>query len=586
MDVLRECGNDVCALDFETTGLDPSSAEVRLTALYNPKIGAVVIDHSLLPFSRCVEFMGNQVWTVYNAKFETAWFDYVQRLAVTVVDVDFIAKVKRGGGHSSLKVMAKRDLGIELDKSEQVSDWSTKKLTDRQIMYAAKDAIVTWMLYEYWVNQLSEQQEDAVFVLNEAVRPTLECEETGMVLDTAAHTLNIQKWKKRMKTALFICRRFTPEQVLGNLGSDKQVSDYLLATLPKEVTRDWPRTEAKKQLKLDRPTLGPIAAKSTYPFSRWANALLRVKFYKKYLSTYGETLLTKQYLENKITYRLNIAAAATLRYSSSSINIQNIPRAPWIRAAFLPPDGYDWFVTADYSGIELRVLAELSGDEQLLEDAIYGNVHAESASAIYGIPSSDIIEALDSGDPKFDNIRPYYSELRSKAKGFSFQLTYGAQALALSLVLKCTVEEAEDAISKWAARYPKAYSYRFSMFDIMSQTGSLLLGDGREIYVHRNDRTLPVAANYGVQSMAAMVMMRAMARVMEERDRVATRLDVALVATVHDEMILAASDTAAVPYAKQALVKGMIDGWLDVFPDSNTDNLVEAKVGANWGAAK
>ena len=237
-----------------------------------------------------------------------------------------------------------------------------------------------------------------------------------------------------------------------------------------------------------------------------------------------------------VHFRLNIAQAATGRYSSSSINIQNIPRNPKVRSAFLPPNGFDGVAVADYSGIEVRTLAELSGDAQLLQDVIYGDVHASSASAVNDIDEG---EFLDIYRDSAHYLNPQYKELRSRAKGFTFQLVYGAQELALSIVLKSSVADAAAAIRKWADRYKNAYNYRYVIFDEMTRTGKIPVCDGRTISVWKMDRTLPIAANYGIQGAAASVMYRAMYHVHRLRDERSHKNLIRLVATVHDELILA-----------------------------------------------
>lgn len=589
--LLRELGSKVVALDFETTGLDPQYARVRLSCIYHPEHGIYLLDHDFCgKFTDLAPLMLGPMWAVYNAKFEVRWFDYIKsiRNQVDLIDVDFLAKAKRGGSHSSLKVMAKRDLKIDLDKEEQLSDWSAPRLSHSQLCYAAMDALVTYKIYEHWIEQLTPEQREAAFTMQDAVRPTVECEEIGLDLDYDLHLISIQRWKMKQENALRAVRRITPPSVINNLNSNKQISDFLKTQLGRGTLQMWPKTAKTEQLSLDRKVISDIAKKSPYPFSRWLNALILYRFYGKYLSTYGETLLTKKNLEDKITYRLNIAQAATCRYSSSSINIQNIPRAPYVRRAFLKPQEYDELVIADYSGIEVRVLAELSQDPQLLADSIYGDVHASSAAAIYKVDEDEfkaiVNEKIEEGE-QHSPLYYDYKEKRSLSKGFTFQNVYGAQAAALSLALKCTVPEAEAALRTWAARYPKAYNYRFGIADAMTNTGYIPVVDGRTIFVHKNDRTIPVASNYGVQGAAASVMMRAMHHVYTLREQESRRSLIGLCATVHDEMLLGAKN-GHIDHAQAILKRGMELGWLDVFPGSSIDNLIGMDHGLTWADAK
>lgn len=588
IEVLKSLAGKTCALDFETTSLEPESGRVRLTNLMCDEWEhPIVFDHYFCGhFKDLIDYYIGPLWIVYNAKFELRWFDAYAPNKVGVLDVDFMAKAKLGGNPSSMAKMVKRDLKLDLDKDEQVSDWSRKQLTPSQYMYAATDADRTWQLFKYWKKELAKHPHgttpysmDTVWIQQEAVRPTMECEETGMVLDVGYHMKNIDKWNERHARAYRYVRKHTPERIIKNLNSNPQVSDFLKTQLGESVLRIWPKTDKRKELQLSRAVLKPIIRQMPYPFSRWLTSFLLFRYYNKYLSTYGMTLVRKQHLGGKIDYRLNIAQAATKRYSSSSINIQNLPRAAYVRNAFLPPDGYKYFVTADYSGIEIRVLAELSGDALLLQDAVYGNLHGSMAAEANSIEEEAFLTKLGEGDPT-------YKEMRSKAKAGTFRLTYGAGAGAVSDSLNSSVEYAEEFIRKWAARYKDAYGYRTKMFEIMANTGFLPMVDGSTVYVTKRDREMPVAANYPVQGAAALVMLAAMQRVWALRNHTISRERVRMVSTVHDEIILAVRDEDDIPAAKRLLADGMRMGWLDVFPDTTTDNLIESGAGERWGACK
>jgi DNA polymerase-1 len=239
---------------------------------------------------------------------------------------------------------------------------------------------------------------------------------------------------------------------------------------------------------------------------------------------------------------------------------------------------------ADYSSIEVRVLAEMSGDARLLEDAIYGDVHSRSASAIFKIDFDYFCEVLGSDDPKYDNIRPLFKSMRSRAKSFTFQLLYGAGAAALAIVLRCTDEEAFAAIEAWATTYPKAYHQRTIWHEMMMHSGFLPVKDGRTIFVFKQDRSLPVAANYPVQGTAASVMYRAVYHV--HKRLYDSALPARLAASIHDELLTYARKSCA-EEAAVLVREGMVQGWLDIFPDTNTDNLIGkgnvVTIGTNWG---
>lgn len=574
-------GMNEFALDFETTSLVPQSGTVRLTTICNDD-HHFIIDHM---FCGSIEdyieaLVGKTIW-VFNAKFEQKWIDYYdpdERIQVN--DVDFLKKAKRGGMPNKLAWIAK-DIGVVMDKEEQNSDWSRPVLTKGQYDYAGFDGHVTWEVKKHWYNQLDEGQLYGFKVFNDAVRATIECEDTGLYLDYGYHAALVHLWERKQATFLRYIRKWTPESVIANIGSDVQLGKFLERELHPDTIAAWPRTGKTNRMQMENSYLRAVARKLPYPMSRWMAAIVGFRYYKKYLSTYGDTLLTKQAMTGKITSRFNIAQATTGRYSSSNSNLQNIPRKPVVRRAFRsPPAGDETMVLADYSGIEVRVLAELSQDKQLLEDAIYGDVHAAGAAQIYHEDYDTVRKLLDKTSDIFKHsLYPIWKDRRSKAKVFTFRLTYGAGAGALSDSLRCTIDEAYDAIKAWANRYPRAYHYRDKMFDIMNSTGYLPVTDGRTIYVFKSDRTLPVAANYPIQGAAASVMYRALYHV--RRRFMEHGLDAFLAATVHDEILTYSKRHCAEAVLEQQLA-GMRDGWLDIFPGTNTDNLSDFAIGDTW----
>lgn len=579
---------ELYALDFETTALSPGYGQVRLTAIYD-HINDIphIIDHYAAgSFSRLAKHFLKSTWCVYNAKFETRWFDDAVPNQVELFDVDFFAKSSEGGGYSSLAAMVRRDLGVDLSKDLQNSDWSNKILSQSQYRYAASDAIYTYLLLDYWrrrvASEVPEHQQAGVkrgaWIMQDAVRATVECEDTGLELDIDYHKVNIARWSMKSRATLYTLRRWTGKDVIGNLNSKKQVSDWLKTQLGEKALKLWPKTEKAEQLKLERSTVRAFAKRMPYPMSRWLNAYASFNYYQKYLSTYGETLINKQLVGGVINYRLNIAQAATGRYSSSSINVQNLPRSPIVRKAFLPPEPFEVLVGYDYSGIEIRVLAELSGDTQLIHDAIYGDLHSEMAAIKMKIDADLFRERRAAG------VRGY-SEARSKAKAGTFRLTYGAGPGAVADSMGASLDEAHEFMRNWAARYPKAWNYRQIMHTEMTRTGYLPIVSGRRVYVPKQDREMPVAANYPIQGAAADVMMRAMYHVRELRDQRSTPDLIRLCATVHDELVLATYPNQ-VATAEAILSEGMTRGWLDIFPGTDTTNLIEGGHGSNWGETK
>jgi DNA polymerase I-like protein with 3'-5' exonuclease and polymerase domains len=566
----------VHALDFETTGLRPSEAKVRLTCISGPA-GNYVIDHWFCkPFNYYANALADACpWAVFNAGFEGRWFDYATGGPdVVLFDVGVMSKAKLGGRPLSLADMVKRDLGKARDnKHLQVSDWSQEDLSLEQYDYGFEDAEDTYNLYMMWSAALTAEQMSGFYVLNDAWRGTAEMEDTGMSIDEAHHSGLIKMWSLRRDVAEKTLRHYTPPDLIENLRSKKQLSDFIKTVMDETSLKAWPKTDKSEQLQTDRKQLRQASFRSPYPFSRWLAALMVFNRADKYLSTYGEVLLNKQRLAGRVYGRFNIAQAITGRYSSSNPNLQNIPRNPMVRRSFIAPPDTE-MVLADYSGIELRVLAEVSNDKQLKQDVIFGDVHAESAITLFRVDPTDFKARLKAKDPRA-------KEMRSKAKAFSFQLTYGAGNAALAMVLRCSDGEAAEYVEKWAERYPYAYALRHQMFDQMNATGLLPIKSGRTVYVHKNERSMPVASNYPIQGAAADVMYRAVTRMSFKVYELPFKSR--MLASIHDELLMLA-ETGHGEELREIMVEEMRQAWLDIFPNAETANLSESAVGQSWAA--
>lgn len=573
--------DDPISLDFETTSLYPWEGRVRLTSITAGSLTGV-IDHDLCgSFEDMYEDIvkAADVYYVFNAKFELAWFDFIKEqigsdLDATVHDIAFLRKSVLGGGPLSLKLMAKWDLGYEMDKDQQTSDWSAKTISDEQYHYAGFDAFVTRDLALYWKEQMKPNHWKGFMVLNSAVRATIEAEQTGLVLDMEYHNKLIRMWKRRRDAAEACIRKYTPENVWPNLRSKKQLSDLIKSFGSKDLVEVWPKTAKTGQLDTSRAVLNQFSYRTGYPVSRWLAAIMVFNRADKYLNTYGEKLLNSQRLSGRIFANFNMAQAITGRYSSSgACNLQNLPNNPKVRRSFIAPRDRK-LVIADYKSIELRVLAEMSEDEQLMNDVIYGDSHAQSAIAIYHFDEKKFKEALE-------NHEPWAVTARRKAKAFSFLIVYGGGPGAVAVSLRCSDDEASEFIRRWAHKYPKAYHFRNRMLEQMNIDGHLPCKSGRTIYVPRQDRSTTVASNYPIQGTAADVMYRAMYRA--HNAIIKEDLMAWIAATVHDEVLLEVEKGDA-KKAQEVLEQAMMQGWLDIFPGTSTHRLIESAIGDHWGA--
>jgi len=263
-------------------------------------------------------------------------------------------------------------------------------------------------------------------------------------------------------------------------------------------------------------------------------AVLDYRSLSKLLSTYVESLPS---LVNPLTGRVhasfNQTTAATGRLSSSDPNLQNIPirteRGREIRKAFVAQEGWT-IITADYSQIELRVLAHLSGDEEMLESFRSGeDIHQRTAAEVFSV--------------RLDQVTP---RMRYQAKAINFGILYGMGAFRLSKELDVPLASAKQFIEGYFERFPRVKRYQEQIIESALHTGrvSTLLGRIRlvpEIHsrnMNQRNQGIRIAVNTTVQGTAADLIKTAMVN-LDKRLKEA-RLATRLLIQVHDELVLEA----------------------------------------------
>jgi DNA polymerase-1 len=573
------------ALDFETTSLRPIDGRVRLAQLRNDELRCVV-DFDQIPggFAACAGlFLGLGPWVVFNSGFEMRWF-LAAGAAPDIIDVGHLRRARMGGGRFSLADMVLWDLEKVLEKTEQVSNWAAPELTDAQLEYAIKDADVTFDLYQHWTGKTTAAHDRAAQLLDDMTLGVIEMEEAGMLLDRRAHRDLVRRWEEIRDELATQVRSLIPEEDVANLNSNPQFSDFFSRIFPDRVLSVWPKTEKTNQLEISGEALAKMAGLFPgTPIETALDALSRYRKIQKYISSFGQTVIdtAARSADGRVRARFNVGAARTCRFSSSGPNLQQVPRdkklfasdddQTRVRKSFIAPPG-SLLVSYDYSAIEMRVLALLSGDDQLLHDVVFGDVHSEVAAVIAG--------------HKIDKKTPEGKTARSAAKGVSFGIIYGSAAGGLSITMRTTLEKAQSYIDFWAARYPRAFAYRFLMQEEAQSTGFLTMNDGGTIYLGKKNADLPKCANYPVQRAALSVMARAITRHKATLDRLrgSGELDrdrTRLLATIHDALIDEALEDQA-EIVKQAMAEDMTQAYLDFFPGAPTDNLIEGGVGPNW----
>ena len=380
---------------------------------------------------------------------------------------------------------------------------------------------------------------------------------TGILVDKGG----IEEFGVRMRTEL--------AQVLGriqmetgstsfNPNSPKQLGEMLFDTLGlphgKKTQRGW-STDAET-----------LEALRDYPL---VEDILQYRAYQKLNSTYVEGLLKVIGEDGRIHTRFNQTEARTGRLSSDNPNLQNIPirteLGSQLRAYFVARPGCV-LVDADYSQIELRILAHVTGDEHMQQAFLTGeDIHRSTAAKIYNLP-------LEQVTPR----------LRSSAKAINFGIMYGKGAYSLSKDIGVSVKEADVFLKNYLAAFPKVSGYMDKTIADARACGyvSTLFGRRRALpeltSTNRNIRASGerMARNTPIQGTAADVIKLAMVRVWRRlRDE---KMESRLILTVHDELIVEAPEAEAEKAA--AILREEMEGCVQYAVPLSTD----VHTGKNW----
>ena len=388
--------------------------------------------------------------------------------------------------------------------------------------YSAEDAHVTFLLAEK-LNALLAEKPDLEKVFLEIDLPLVhvlaEMEWEGVAIDTA----HLKKVSEEFAKQLASLEKTAHELAGGefNLSSPKQLGKILFEDLKLPVVK-----KTKTGFSTDVDVLMKLRHQHKLP-----EVILENRELSKLKGTYVDVLPT---LCSKKTGRVhtsfNQTVAATGRLSSQDPNLQNIPirtaSGQLVRQAFVARKG-NLLLGADYSQIELRILASMSGDELLTKAFREGqDVHSLTASQLYGVPVGQV-----SGDQ------------RRKAKAINFGLLYGKSAFALSEELEISRTEASEIIKVYFQRYPTIRAFLDGLMVKAKQTGYAETLFGRRRYIegiHSQNKMLLAAAermatNAPIQGTAADLVKIAMIRVQAELEK--RKLGAKMILQVHDELV-------------------------------------------------
>ncbi|KNZ41201.1 DNA polymerase I [Acetobacterium bakii] len=346
-----------------------------------------------------------------------------------------------------------------------------------------------------------------------------------------------------------------------NINSPKQLGEVLFENLKLPVIK---KTKSGYSTNID-------VLEQLVLFHPIVQKIIDYRTLSKLDSTYGRGLMTFVDADtHKIYSTFNQTVAATGRLSSSNPNLQNIPvkteMGREIRRVFVPSDQDHILVDADYNQIELRVLACLSGDENLIDTFKKDqDIHTRTASEIFDTPLEEVTR-----------------EQRGHAKAINFGLIYGKQAFSLGKDLGISRKEAQEYIDRYFSRYPKIQAYLANVVKEAKEKGYVTSIWGRRRYIPElNSRNAMLvqagermALNTPIQGSAADIIKLAMLRVYDRIKK--ENLKAALILQVHDELII---DT---PKDEQVQVERLIKEEMEGVADFCVAMTVDVHSGSSW----
>ncbi len=386
-------------------------------------------------------------------------------------------------------------------------------------------------------------------------------ERTGVALDVEYLTDIGKRTKEELNTLREQIYALAGEEF--NIDSPKQLAHILF-----EVLALKPRKKLKRGYSTDASVLKELSKEHELP-----ELILRYREYAKMVSTYIDALPNLVGEDGRLHTSFNETVTTTGRLSSSNPNLQNIPvRTQFgrrIRECFIPLQDSDVFLSADYSQIELRLLAHLSGDMHLIEAFQHGvDFHLATASRVFGIPVVDVTP-----------------EQRRRAKAVNFGIVYGQQAFGLAHSLDISLVEANEMIERYFKAYPGVRAYLDEVVEQAKASGFAVTMFGRKRHIPELKSRVAtqrsfgerMAMNHPMQGSAADIIKIAMRRVVKRMQEQGYRAKLML--QVHDELDF------SVPLDEVESLSAMVRELMEGVIELKVPLVVDLAWGKNWADA-
>ena len=536
----------VVGLDTETTDLDPYTSRLRLIQLATTdRVYIVDFDHfangdaneALAPLRRLLE-APRPIKIAHNAKFDAKFIKHNLGVDLGGLFDTLLASQLAGAGdieeRHGLETVASRYLNEAVDKSERLSNWNFE-LSEAQLEYAARDAAVLLPLREKLIDRLKSESLVKVAQLEfECVMPVVDIELAGFYMhkERWLEQLSIVE-KRRVELAEQLQQVLAEESSQGSLFGGPQRDDINLDSqqqLTKALTRlGIPVPESTRNWKLQ-----PLAVE--YPI---IGTLLEYRTVQKALTSYGENMIE---MINRVTGRLHAdfrqIGAPTGRFACTNPNIQQVPHSVEYRRCFSGyPEGRK-LIIADYSQIELRILAEFSGDRGFIEAFNSGaDLHRVTAAQVFNTALDQVTK-----------------EQRDFAKRLNFGVVYGIGAQRFALMTGLSVPDAENVLRRYFATYRQLDTYLRDAANRAVSERQARTASGRLVRFRydENDRqqismTQRNGKNTPIQGTSADILKRAL-RLLKDELR---ETNAKVVNIIHDEIVVEADADEAQDIAEK-----------------------------------
>lgn len=579
---LEHC--DAFCIDTETTSIDAMMAEIVGVSLAIEEGNAAYIP--LTHTDGSPQLLREEVLTALKPILENPAikkigqnlkYDYsvLKNHDITLKGITFDTMLESyvlnsGGGRHDMDSLALKYLGHKTISYEEVAGKGAKQVrfdevpVDKAAAYAAEDADITLQLHHKLFPLIPESVHS---VFNNIEMPLVtvlaDMERLGVLIDPITLKHHGERLKERIKTLEDEALHLAGKPF--NLNSPKQLQEILFESHKLPVIAKTPTGQPS--------TAESVLQELAYDY-RLAAVILEYRSLTKLVSTYIDALPKKiNPKTNRVHTSYNQAVTATGRLSSSEPNLQNIPirsdEGRLIRTAFIAPKD-SVILAADYSQIELRIMAHLSQDESLLKAFSLGwDIHAATASEIFQIPLEEVT-----------------SEQRRRAKAVNFGLIYGMSSFGLAKQIGVERKDAQYYIDTYFQRYPQVLEYMNCTRQKAHHQGYVETLFGRRLYLPEiNTRNLVrqkaverTAINAPMQGTAADIIKNAMIAIAKWQNS-HENPPAKMIMQVHDELVFEV--TKQETESSNEIIRELMENTVKL----SVPLVVSIGIGANWDAA-